>query len=217
MLISVKHKFLFVANTKAASTSIEAILGPYAEISRPGGPQGKHLPLSKIRYDYRFLFTTPDHPFESFFRFGVMREPMDWILSWFRYRRGNQVAAPLPADMSFEQFWRAGDWNIRNGQGAPYCQSTIFLDQQGAPLADMILPYASLDDDLPPVLAGMGIHARIPRLNVSVIPPDQARIPPHLIDEIRAHYAADYALWSRLRDINAAGLARLNRATPHSA
>jgi hypothetical protein len=212
MLISVRHKFLFVANTKAASTSIEAILGPYAEIAHPGGPHGKHLPLSRIRADYWFLFKTPVLPFSGFFRFGVMRDPVDWILSWYRYRKGNKVESPLPDSMTFEQFWRAGDWNIHMASGAPYGQSRIFVDADGAPMADMILPYPQLEAQLPPVLALLGVNARMPKLNVSTIPPDHASVPADLAEEVRTHYATDYALWNRLTDINAAGLARLRQS-----
>lgn len=209
MLISVKRKFLFVANTKAASTSIEAVLGRHAEIAHPAGPQGKHLPLEKIRAEYGFLFNAPGQAFDSFFRFGVMRDPMDWILSWFRYRKGNQVEAPLPQDMTFEAFWRAADWNIRDIRGVPYSQGRMFLDQQGKPLADMILPYAQVNEALPPLLRALKIDGCMPHLNVSVIGRDQAAIPDHLHDEIRSFYAADYALYDSLETLNAAGLKRL--------
>lgn len=211
MLISKRHKFLFVANTKAASTSIEAILAPHAEIPGPPGPKGKHLPLARIRQDFRHVFDAPGQSFDSFFRFGVMRDPMDWILSWFRYRKGNAVEAPLPAEMTFEDFWQTCDWNIRDDKGAPYSQGRIFLDAAGTPLADVIIPYHLLDAMLPPVLAALGISAPVPRLNVSEIPRDKARIPAHLRDEVYAHYAADYALYDRLAALNAAGLARLRQ------
>lgn len=211
MLISVKHKFLFVANTKAASTSIEAILADHAEISSPPGPKGKHLPLAKIRQDFKALFDTPGKEFDSFFRFGVMRDPLDWILSWFRYRKGNQVEAPLPPDMSFAEFWQAADWNVFDHTGKPYSQGRIFLDAGGKPLADVIIPYHQLDAMLPQVLAALGISATVPRLNVSVIWREAAVIPADLRDAVRAHYAADFALYDQLDAINAAGMARLRQ------
>jgi hypothetical protein len=211
MLISKRHKFLFVANTKAASTSIEAILAPHAEVFGPPGSKGKHLPLARIRKDFHFVFQEPGQSFDSFFRFGVMRDPFDWILSWFRYRKGNQVEAPLPRDMSFEDFWRASDWNIRDPNGIPYSQSRMFLDIDGQALADVIIPYHQLDDMLPSVLTALGIKAEVPHLNVSVIEKDKASVPAHLRQEVYAHYAADYALYHRLATLNAAGMERLRQ------
>ncbi|PJF08929.1 sulfotransferase family 2 domain-containing protein [Pseudorhodobacter sp. MZDSW-24AT] len=211
MLISKRHKFLFVANTKAASTSIEAILAPHAEIQGPPGPKGKHLPLARIRQQFAPVFDAPGQSFDSFFRFGVMRDPMDWILSWFRYRKGNLVEAPLPPDMSFEAFWHAADWNIRDDKGAPYSQGRIFLDESGSPLADVILPYHLLDSLLPPVLAALGLPTTVPRLNTSAIPREAARIPRHLRAAVCTHFAADYALYDQLTALNAAGMARLRQ------
>lgn len=208
MLISVRKRFVFVANTKAASTSIEGALGPHAEIARPGGPQGKHIPLGKARYEYRFLFDSPDHPFASFFKFGVMREPLDWIGSWFRYRKGNKVDAPLPAGMTFAQFWEQGDWNIRRSDGRPFLQRDMFCDQRGAVLADLILPYDRLDELLPAVFAGLGIAASLPRLNVSKLR-DPGEIPAGVAEQLRAHYAEDYALYDSLDGRLEAGLAAL--------
>ena len=211
MLISKRHKFLFVANTKAASTSIEAILAPYAEISGAPNSRGKHLPLARIREEFRHVFDEAGQSFDTFFRFGVMRDPFDWILSWFRYRRGNKVEAPIPPDMTFEDFWRASDWNIRDENGAPYSQGRIFLDAAGNPLADVIIPYHLLDIMLPPVLTALGISAEVPHLNVSKIGRDKASIPTHLRQEVHAHYAADYALYNQLPNINAAGMDRLRQ------
>ncbi|MFN4154794.1 MAG: sulfotransferase family 2 domain-containing protein [Paracoccaceae bacterium] len=211
MLISVEHKFIFVANTKAASTSIEAILAEHAQISGTPTPKGKHLPLSRIRQDFVSLTGTPDHGFDSFFRFGVMRDPLDWILSWFRYRKGNDVEAPLPDDMTFAEFWQAADWNIFDDKGNPYSQGRMFLDAQGKPLADVIIPYDQLDATLPQVLAALGISASVPRLNVSLIGREAATIPTTLRAAVRAHYTADYALYDRLDALNAAGMARLRQ------
>lgn len=200
MLISVKKRFVFVANTKAASTSIEAALARQAEISRPGGPQEKHTPLAFVRWEYRFLFTAPETPFDGFFKFGVMREPMDWIESWFRYRKGNKVASPLPASMSFAEFWDQGDWNIRRRDGAPYAQSDMFVDQHGQLLADLVLPYHRLNEVLPRVFQALGIAAEVSHLNVSALKSVDDSLTPALRDRMRAHYAADYALFDTLED-----------------
>jgi len=209
MLISVHRRFVFVANTKAASTSIEALLAPHSEIARPGGPKYKHSSLGTIRYDYSFLFDIPEYPFESFFRFGVIRDPVDWIGSWFRFRKGNKVEAPLPADLTFAQFWQRQDWNIRRADGEPLLQRDMFCDPRGQIMADMLLPYHRLDELLPQVLSGLGVEGDLKRLNVSNLTSDTLEIPLALRDEMREHYAPDYAVLADIDRHIDRGLARL--------
>lgn len=216
MLISVQKRFMFVANTKAASTSIEAVLAGHAEIARPGGAQGKHVPLGKALYDYRFLFDSPGYPAESFFKFGVMRDPVDWIGSWFRFRKGNKVESPLPADMTFAQFWERDDWNIHRADGSPFLQSDIFCDGDGKVLADLIVPYHRLDDLMPRVLESLGITEALPYLNASRLRDWDEEIPPALREEMRRHFAADHALFDRLDTIVARGLERLRAREPEA-
>lgn len=214
MLIGVRKRFLFVANTKAASTSVEGAMGPQAEVASPGGAQGKHMPLARIRHQYNFIFDNPAYPFEGFFKFGVMRDPLDWIGSWFRYRKGNKVEAPLPAGMDFAGFWERGDWNIRRGDGSPYQQSDLFCNFRGEVMCDLIIPYHRLDAVLPRVLDGLGIKANLPRLNVSTLRDTGDLIPPALLPELRAHYARDQAIFDGLDDRIEAGLARLEATRP---
>mmetsp|Transcript_12181 Transcript_12181/g.15936 ORF Transcript_12181/g.15936 Transcript_12181/m.15936 type:complete len:102 (+) Transcript_12181:337-642(+) len=101
MLISTSRRFIFAANTKTASTSIEHVLSPYAEIIYDGESATKHMPLSVARGKHPAFFDR--HAETACFTFGVMRDPLEWIGSWFRYRSGNEVESPLPSDSTFAQ------------------------------------------------------------------------------------------------------------------
>ena len=214
MLIGVRKRFIFVANTKAASTAIERALMPYAEIHRGGSPAQKHIALHDVLAEYDFLFGQPGQAPERFFKFGVMREPIDWIGSWFRYRKGNEVESPLPAEMSLAEFWARGDWNIIRRDGRRHLQRDRFTAPDGTMLADMIIPYHELDAYLPAITAHLGVPGRLDRLNVSRITPDDAPIPDTLRAEMRDFYAADYALWEQLEAINAQGMETLKATRP---
>lgn len=208
MLASVEKRFLFVANTKTASTSIEHALIPYCEVFRSGTPQRKHITLHETLQGYQFLFGQPAHAPERYFKFGVMREPLDWIGSWFRYRKGNKVQSPLPAGMSFAEFWAMRDWNILLGNGQPNLQRRMFVGPKGGVLADVIIPYHRLDAMLPEILELLRIPATLPHQNVSEITEAPA-MSDALRAELQAFYAPDYALWNRLDEINARGMAKL--------
>ncbi len=212
MLISVEKRFLFVANTKTASTSIEQVLRPYAEIRRGGHPERKHTPLARALEIYDFMFADPAHDPASYFKFGVMRDPIDWITSWFRYRKGNDVEAPLPADMDFAGFWAGRDWNIQRADGRKHLQRDMFCADDGAGsedvLADVIIPYDRVGEMFAEICGLLGIEHPLQRRNVSRLD-DAGTIPKALRAEMRDFYAEDYALFDRLDQINAAGMARL--------
>ena len=144
MLLSFDRRFLFVANTKTASTSIEVVLRPHAQIVRAETPARKHVPLSMALSEYKGAFAEAGCPPGRLLKFGVMRDPLDWIGSWFRYRKGNQVEAPLPPDMSFAEFWARADWNIRRKGGERHLQRRMFC-REGKVLADLVIPFAQVD------------------------------------------------------------------------
>lgn len=82
MIISHDYKFVFVANTKSASTSIEATLskfdsGNYVNLE----PQwhSKHASLSTIHNQFPEI--------DNYFKFGFIRNPFDWIVSWYNFRK----------------------------------------------------------------------------------------------------------------------------------
>jgi Sulfotransferase family len=208
MQIGFGKKFIFVANTKTASTSIESALIRYADIVRTGDPRRKHTSLYEAIRSYPIVFRNQHHAPEAYFKFGVMRDPIDWIGSWYRYRSGNRVESPLPQDMSFADFWKQADWNIRYANGQKHLQRDMFCASDGTLLADVIIPYAQVSEVFHEICQILKIDCPLPRHNVSRRT-NTGWIPDNLRDEMRDYYAEDYALYNRLDEINAQGLALL--------
>lgn len=217
MLIGVEKRFVFVANSKTASTSIEAALMRHAEIHRGGTPQRKHIRLREALRDYDFLFGQPAYAPGTFFKFGVMRDPVDWIQSWYRFRQGNEVNHAIPRTMSFAEFWAKADWNryfkTEDGRAKRH-QRHHFTAWDGTVLADYIIPYHALGDHFGKICDALGVDSPLPRKNVSKGPATPPEIDDALLAEMRDFYAEDYALFDRLDEINAAGLERLQATRP---
>ncbi|HUF57319.1 MAG TPA: sulfotransferase family 2 domain-containing protein [Thermohalobaculum sp.] len=210
MLISVSKRFVFVANTKAASTSFEHRLFPYCEIQRAGTPERKHIPLAKILgHEYRFLFDNPDYPADTFFKFGVIRDPIEWIGSWYRYRKGNKTQAPIPAGMSFQDFYEKMDWNFV-GWGRKFLQSDKFRSESGHILADYLIPYEDLEVHAKIIFDAYGIEGDLPKKNSSELGPETLSVPSDLIERLRDFYKEDYDLISRIPGLNEKGLKLLD-------
>lgn len=108
MLISFNKRFLFVANTKTASTTIEKLLRRYCAIAITRTAYGKHLAYSKIVKHFAFIFRKSGVPADAYFRFGVVREPLDWMVSWCNYRSRGDLAESGSTNscqgMSFEKY-----------------------------------------------------------------------------------------------------------------
>ncbi|WP_068119253.1 sulfotransferase family 2 domain-containing protein [Tropicimonas marinistellae] len=212
MQIGIRKRFVFVANTKAASTSIEFALAPHAEIQRSGTPKRKHVWMRDALRIYDFVFSQEKFSPGTFFRFAVMREPSDWIASWYRYRCGNgKIEAKLPAEITFDEFWRKNDWNITRADGRPNLQRDLFCRPDGEMLIDYIIPYETLDTEFARICEGLGVKAALPKLNRSAITASEREIPRELRDEVRAHLQPDYEIYERLESFNEAGWARLEQ------
>ncbi|SNS72011.1 sulfotransferase family 2 domain-containing protein [Tropicimonas sediminicola] len=216
MQIAVRNRFVFVANSKAASTSLEKALSPHAEIQRSGRPSRKHIHMSKLLEVYDFLFEQPGYGPETFFKFAVMREPMEWIASWYRYRSGNDVGSAIDGKMTFADFWERNDWNITRKDGTRNLQSHFMCDDAGKPLVDFIIRYDRLATEFPEICKGLRLKVELPELNVSRIGRGDSVIPEELRTEVSDHFAEDYALYDRIDEINRRGREVLAETRVHA-
>lgn len=209
MLIGVEKRFIFVANTKAASTSVEHLLLPYSDIVRSGNSQRKHIPMKQVLNSYPFLFEQPNFQPDSFFRFGVMRHPLEWIKSWYRYRKGNKVTNPLAENMDFSAFWAQKDWNILRADRTKHLQSQMFYSPHDEPLMDVIIPHHRLDEMFGNICEKLEIKGSLAQKNASLLK-DTEIIPETLKSEILEFYAKDFALFEQLDEMNAVGMKKLD-------
>jgi hypothetical protein len=211
VLIGVRKRFIFVANTKTGSTAIQAALLDEAEIDHGLSPARKHMRLRKVLTTFDFLFDGRIATRDDFFAFGVMRDPLDWLMSWYRYRLDQNVRDPLPAGTTFAEFCAmTDDFNFRLRDGRPNLQSDFFVAEDGAVLADYIIPYHDLPDHYGTIAKAIGLPSSLPVRNRTKL-----RENPVLSDTLRAdlvrHFAPDYQLWARLDQINAVGARKLAR------
>lgn len=84
MLISRFPPLIFFAVPKTGSVSIETAFAPHFDMVMSKNPNLKHMPVrtyeaSLHNFVSRKVAKSPE-------RIAVVREPLDWILSWWRYR-----------------------------------------------------------------------------------------------------------------------------------
>ncbi len=108
MIISKRGNFIYFANPKTGTTAIENALLPHATIFIGDDPVLKHLGVNQ----YKKLI----EPFlenlgisTNLDRIGVIRHPIEWMISWYKYRkRGADIGTSVSTqNVSFDEFARS--------------------------------------------------------------------------------------------------------------
>lgn len=85
MLMFWKQKLVFLSVPKTGTTAYEAALAPHASMSVQNPPELKHAPLYRYNRFFRPMFEKVGG--EDFETLAVVREPVSWLGSWYRYRK----------------------------------------------------------------------------------------------------------------------------------
>ena len=85
MLVFFKERLAFLSNPKTGTTAYQTALAPRADIVISDPPLLKHAPV--YRYN-RFIRPMFSHVCDAEMELmAVMREPVSWLSSWYRYRQ----------------------------------------------------------------------------------------------------------------------------------
>ncbi len=89
MMIFWKERLAFLAVPKTGSTSIEVALAPFCSVSFARPPQVKHMTHKRFnRFIRPWLAIEGAEDTELF---AMMREPVSWLGSWYRYRQRDEL------------------------------------------------------------------------------------------------------------------------------
>lgn len=85
MLMFWKQKLVFLSVPKTGTTAYEAALAPMASMSIQDPPELKHAPVYRYNRFFRPMFEKACKA--ELETLAVIREPVSWLGSWYRYRR----------------------------------------------------------------------------------------------------------------------------------
>lgn len=205
MMISPRHGFVFLCTPKCASTAIEQALRPHCGLAIGGAPQIKHAGFAEYqRHIEPFLREVGGVDCAALTVIALMREPLDWLESWWRYRQRPALADPAhrnhrnyTGDMSFEAFldaYFAGKTGLRR-QHEHLCDLSGGYDGIEIHRYERLGPFAARMEAL------LGRALALEAVNVSppASPPASPAASPHAADERwKARLAAEYELYDRL-------------------
>jgi hypothetical protein len=113
MLVFWRQRLVVLATPKTGSTSLEAALGSMADLAVLRPPGLRHTSAPAFRTGLApYLEAEAGEPFRVA---ALMREPLDWLASWYRARRRELAEADLHEDHLFGSEGRSG----MEGKGLP--------------------------------------------------------------------------------------------------
>lgn len=195
MLVFWKQRLVFLATPKTGTTAVESALESLASVVIQRPPALKHTPVRRYR---RFLAPyLQSAAAEDFTVVAMMREPVDWLGSWYRYRTREAIAetARSTAAMSFDDFVQ-GYLQRPQPDYADIGNQSRFLDGGEGPGVDRIFRYEAIGDFVRFLEDRLDCEINLPRLNVS--PAGSTVLSPATEARLRADCAADFALYASL-------------------
>ena len=186
--------FCFLAMTKTGSTAVERAFQRHAELVVRRPPTMKHATARTFDTVFVPVLEHYGHPRESYELVCVVREPVDWVNSWWRYRArpGSEGSPHHTGDVSFDEFAE----RIVAGEVDLGTATNFVRTRPGRPPVDRVYRYEHLDEAIAWMAGRLGVEVpAVQRVNTSPRPVSPvAASTRRLLEE---HYARDVALHER--------------------
>lgn len=194
MLVFSKARLVLLSVPKTGSTAYEAALAPLAAIVVSSPPELKHAPV--FRYN-RFFRPMIDRFFEGRFDVvAVMREPLDWLGSWYRYRqRPEMTGHPNSTQgLNFDDFVLAYCASDQPEFARVGSQAKFLEPQRNGTCVTHLFRYEDQAGLQRFLEMRLGINVAPERLNRS--PEVPLSLSPTVEARVRRNFADEFSLWT---------------------
>lgn len=194
MLVFLPPKLVFLATPKTASTAIEEALGSLAAIAVSNPRALKHTDVALFQdHLHPWLRRTTGIEFRTL---ALMREPRDWLGSWYRNRRREEEDLETSTrNIGFEDFARLACSDAPPAF-ARVGRQAAFLAPRAGLRVDHIFRYDRIDRFLRFLEDRLQFEILLPRLNVS--PAEDLHLSGPTEELIRRSFAQDFDLFATL-------------------
>ena len=195
MMVFWKQRLVMLAVPKTGTTAYEAALGPHAALVVRDPPELKHAPVWRYNRFFRPMLEKMGAAHMDVL--AVIREPEDWLGSWYRYRqRAFLDGKPTStAGMEFDAFVTAYCADDRPPFANVGSQAKFVESRANGTAVTHLYRYENQAGLIGFLEGRLGLTLDLPRENVS------PRRDLHLSDTTRARLrdicAQDYAVWSQ--------------------
>lgn len=192
MLVFYKERLAFLSVPKTGSTAYHTALRDRADLIVAHPPELKHAPVR--RYD-RFFQTMFRKLFDTEMEImAVVREPLDWLGSWYRFRSREDLAGQPRStrDISFDAFVQAYLQDTRPEFANVGSQAQFFRTRNDSSGARHIFKYEHQDKVLDFLQTRLDMQIDLKRENVS--PTGDLQLSPATEQKFRNAFPEEFAL-----------------------
>ncbi|MEO1139502.1 MAG: gamma-glutamyl kinase [Pseudomonadota bacterium] len=196
MLVFSNEKLVFLSVPKTGTTAYEAALAPHAALVVRNPPELKHAPV--FRYNRFFRPALEKFLGEGFEILAVMREPIDWLGSWYRYRRrpGVENARTSTHDVNFDAFVTAYMKGDRPAFAQVGSQAKFLEPQKNGTAVTHLFRYEDQDGLSAFLRDRLCVPIETRKMNAS--PKMDINLSPEVEDKYRRKFAAEYVLYDTI-------------------
>lgn len=194
MLVFWDQRLAFLATPKTGSTAIAAALESLAAVSVQRPPVLKHTTVHRFRRFVGPYLAAASK--EEFTLVALMREPRDWLGSWYRFRQREETDPERSTrGISFDAFVQAWCRDPQPEFAAVGSQARFLRPRQGEGV-DRLFRYEAIGTFVEFLEDRLGCEIILPRLNVS--PSGQTELSAKTEALLHDIAAEDFALYATL-------------------
>lgn len=195
MLVFWKERLAFLAVPKTGTTAIENALSGRASVVVRDPPELKHTPAYRFeRFVLPYFQTIDQEPFETM---AVIRHPVDWLGSWYRYRSRPALSgmANSTEAVSFDDFVL----EYCRGKPKPFAnvgsQARFVQDKTGECGITHLFRYEDQAGVVAFLEDRLQVRLDLQRVNVSPIRP--MSLSPEVLAHLQAKRPEEFAIWDK--------------------
>lgn len=195
MLVFYKERLVMLCVPKTGTTAYQSALRARADIVVSDPPELKHAPLYRYNRFFRPMFQKVcDTEMETL---AVVREPVDWLGSWYRYRRRPfmQDHPNSTRNLSFDEFVEGYLQGQRPGFANVGSQSRFLEPRPNGTAITHLFRYDSQDRIIAFLAGRLGCEISLARENVS--PEMDLSLSDRVARRLRNRCAEEFALYER--------------------
>ncbi|WP_121629853.1 gamma-glutamyl kinase [Tropicibacter alexandrii] len=195
MLVFWKQRLVMLAVPKTGTSAYARALAPHASMVVNDPPELKHAPIYRYNRFFRPMYEKMGA--EHMDILAVIREPIDWLGSWYRYRQRPFLAGrPTSTQgMDFDTFCQA----YATGERPPFAnvgsQAKFIEPRPNGVSATHLFKYENQSGLLDFLSDRLGVEIDLPRANVS--PKAALALSDETEAKLRRKCADDFAVWEK--------------------
>lgn len=195
MLVFWKQRLVFLAVPKTGTSAYEAALTPIASMIVNDPPELKHAPVYRYNRFFRPMFEKVGA--EQMDILAVIREPISWLGSWYRYRqRGFLDGRPTSTKgINFDEFCNAYATGDRPAFANVGSQAKFIEPRPNGVSVTHLFKYENQAGLIGFLENRLGTTLDLPRSNVS--PARDLDLSKDTETKLRRKCADDFAVWNK--------------------